>query len=144
MKIAVFSDEIYEVNNAVIHDLENRGHDVVRFGSLLTSSDACWAEGAQQAAMSIARGECDEGIFFCYTGTGITIAANRIASIRASLCVDAETARLARIWNHANVLTLSNRLLSKDVAKEILDAWFATPHDPRGQSSVDRLASMLA
>lgn len=81
---------------------------------------SCTAE----AVSAILQNKVDEGIFFCWSGTGSAIVANRFKGIRAALCVDAETAKAARIWNHANVLVLSNRLLSQDVAKEILDAWF--------------------
>jgi hypothetical protein len=64
---------------------------------------------------------------FCWTGTGASIAANKVAGIRAALCSDAETARGAKKWNHANVLAISLRSTSEAIAKEILDAWFETP-----------------
>jgi ribose 5-phosphate isomerase B len=81
-----------------------------------------------EAAIQVSKGDCNEGIFFCWTGTGASIIANKHPDLFAALCHDAETARGARIWNHANVLVLSNRTLSQDVAREILDAWFA-PYD---------------
>jgi ribose 5-phosphate isomerase B len=73
-------------------------------------------------------GQADEGIVFCWTGTGASIAANKVRGIRAALCHDAETARGARIWNHANVLALSLRVTSEALAKEILEAWFSTSY----------------
>ena len=63
----------------------------------------------------------------CWTGTGASLAANKVAGIRAALCHDAETARGARVWNHANVLALSLRATPVPIAREILDAWFSTP-----------------
>jgi ribose 5-phosphate isomerase B len=84
----------------------------------------------------VADGEVDEGIVCCWTGTGASIAANKVPGVRAALCHDAETARGARIWNHANVLALSLRSTSLPVAKEILDMWFNTPvKDGEAQSA---------
>lgn len=63
-------------------------------------------------------------MLFCWTGTGVSIAANKVPGVRAALCGDAETARSARAWNDANVLCLSLRTTTETLAKEILDAWF--------------------
>jgi ribose 5-phosphate isomerase B len=139
MKIALCSDEPYLVNDLCREELERRGYEVLCFGATKSGKEENWAEVARAAALSIKQGECDEGIFFCYTGTGISIAANKIPGIRAALCVDAQTAANARIWNHANVLALSNRLITSDLLKEILSAWFSTPIDPRAQAAVDEL-----
>lgn len=78
-------------------------------------------------AAAVASGKAEQGIVCCWTGTGATIAANKVAGIRAALCHDAPTAKGARVWNHANVLALGLRTTSQAVAREILDAWFATP-----------------
>jgi ribose 5-phosphate isomerase B len=143
MRIAVASDEPYAVNEFVVTELEKRGHTAVRFGSLQSLREEPWPSVAQEAARAIVSGDCQEGVFFCWTGTGIAMAANRIPGIRAALCIDAETAAAARIWNHANVLALSNRLTSNDVAKEILAAWFRSdPQDPRGADAVRQLADI--
>ena len=79
---------------------------------------------------AVAAGAADGGILFCWTGTGVTIAANKVPGIRAALCADAETARGARLWNNANVLCLSLRRTSEVIAREILDAWFSTRYNP--------------
>lgn len=140
MRIAVVSDELYPVNEFVAAELERRGHVVERFGSLKSQQEESWALATQEAARVVAQKACDEGVFFCWTGTGASIAANKVKGIRAALCTDAETARNARIWNHANVLVLSNRLLTQDLAREILDAWFsADPLDPKGKKGVSQL-----
>jgi ribose 5-phosphate isomerase B len=145
MKIAVCSDEPYPVNEFVAQALVERGHEVVRFGSLASGQQEPWASVARSAAEAVARGDCDEGVFFCWTGTGISIAANKVPGVRAALCHDAETARAARIWNHANVLALSNRATTPDVAKEILEAWLSTPpDDPRGSAGASVLAEIEA
>jgi ribose 5-phosphate isomerase B len=142
MRIAICSDEPYAVHSVVRQLVEARGHSVVGFGSIATGREAPWAEVAEQAALSVARGESDEGIFFCWSGTGISMAANKVAGIRAALCADPGAAAAARIWNHANVLCLSNRTLSPDMAKEILEAWFATAPGTSGDDGVRRLESV--
>jgi ribose 5-phosphate isomerase B len=124
MRIALCSDEVYPVHELVERALAERGHELVRFGALLRGGTTSWALTAEAAALAVAGGDCVEGIFFCWSGTGISISANKVAGVRAALCTDAQTARAARLYNHANVLCLSNRLLSGDLAKEILDAWF--------------------
>ncbi|HMI89766.1 MAG TPA: RpiB/LacA/LacB family sugar-phosphate isomerase [Polyangiales bacterium] len=144
MRIAVCSDEPYPVHEVVRAQLVARGHELVSFGALASGKDEPWAEVAEQAALSVARGECDEGIFFCWSGTGISIAANKIAGIRAALCADPGAARAARVWNHANVLCLSNRTLSNDMAKELLEAWFEPAQSAQGDDGVRRLAAVDA
>ena len=81
-------------------------------------------------AETVARGEAEEGLLFCWTGTGVSLAANKVPGIRAALCADAETARGARLWNNANVLCLSLRHTAEPVSKEILDAWFSNAYKP--------------
>ena len=144
MRIALCSDEPYPVHDLVRGLIEGRGHSVVPFGSPATGAETPWAEVAEQAALSVARGECDEGIFFCWSGTGISMAANKVAGVRAALCGDPGAARAARMWNHANVLCLSNRTLSSDMAKEILEAWFETDPGHQGDDGVRRLQAVDA
>lgn len=129
MKIAIGSDERTTLTDAVIAEVEKRGHTVLRYGPL-DNREAYWPEVARLAAEAVASGEADEGIFFCWTGTGISLAANKVPGIRAALCADAETARGARLWNKANVLCLSLRATSEAVAQEILEAWFSTGYIP--------------
>jgi ribose 5-phosphate isomerase B len=142
MRIALLSDEPYPVHGTVQRWLEERGHEVVPFGSVATGEEAPWALAAEQAADAVAHGDCDQGVFFCWTGTGISMAANKVAGIRAALCTDPGQAAGARIWNHANVLCLSNRTLADDLATEILAAWFDTQPDERGSAGVADLAAV--
>ena len=145
MKIAVCSDEPYAVHDVLRSELEARGHEVVAFGSVADGREAPWVQTAEAAARAVADGRCDEGIFCCWTGTGIAMAANKVPGIRAALCTDPQTAQGARVWNHANVLALSNRLLGEHVLREILDAWFSTASDdPRGADGVGDLAELDA
>ena len=127
MKIAIGSDEATELTTFLIKELQARGHLPIPIGSLAPNDpDTDWPITSRRVAEMVASGEADEGIVCCWTGTGASIAANKVRGIRAALCHDAETARGARIWNHANVLALSLRATSIPIAKEILDAWFNT------------------
>jgi ribose 5-phosphate isomerase B len=127
MKIAIGSDERTHLTDAVIEEIRRRGHQVVLMGALTEGeSETDWPLTSRGLAEAVASGVADEGIICCWTGTGASIAANKVAGVRAALCGDAETARGARIWNAANVLALSLRATSEPVANEILEAWFAT------------------
>ena len=124
MRIALVSDEVHPIHDDVQAWLAARGYQTVRYGALRTRADVDWAPAAREGARAVASGLCDEGIFFCWTGTGISMAANKLPGIRAALCTDAETAAGARVWNHANVLCLSNHTLTPDLAHGVLAAWF--------------------
>lgn len=129
MKIAIGSDERTNLTDTVLEELKRRGHEVIPFGSLAENQrEVDWPISSSKVALAVATQKVDEGIVFCWTGTGASIAANKVSGIRAALCHDAETARGARIWNHANVLVLSLRATTEAIAKEILDAWFSTPY----------------
>ena len=131
MKITVSSDEYAPLVEAVIEEIEKRGHSVEYFGPRAgePSSDANdWPLVTVEAVSRVASGAADEAVVMCWTGTGASLAANKVRGIRAALCHDAETARGARVWNRANVLALSLRATPLPVAREILDAWFSTPY----------------
>lgn len=144
MRIALCSDEVYAVHARLEGLLTERGHTVERFGALAMTSTTPWALTAEEAALAVAGGGCAEGIFCCWSGTGISISANKVAGIRAALCTDAQTARAARLYNHANVLCLSNRLLSEDLAREIVEAWFQPFEREVGASGVADLLAVEA
>ncbi len=130
MKIAIGSDEKTGLTDYVAAEVQRRGHTVVLMGPLAEGDpDSDWPVVSSRVAAAVAQGAADQGIVFCWTGTGASIAANKVPGVRAALVHDAETARGARIWNHANVLALSLRATSDAVAREILDAWFSTPID---------------
>jgi len=125
MRIALAADERTGVAEAVADALRERGHEVVPHGALADSERDDWAWASEAAARDVADGRADQGVVCCWTGTGASIAANKVAGIRAALCTDAATADGARRWNDANVLALSLRSTSEAVLSEILDAWFA-------------------
>jgi ribose 5-phosphate isomerase B len=118
VKFCIGSDEAGPATDAVIEALRERGHDVSLCGPL--AGDAIgWADVAHAVARSVASGEADQGVLFCWTGTGVSMTANKTPGIRAALCGDAETARGARAWNDANVLCMSLRTTTPTIAREI-------------------------
>lgn len=138
MKIAVASDERTHLTDRVVEDLKERGHEVKLFGPL-AGEDTPWPIVSQQLAESVASGETEEGVLFCWTGTGSSIAANKVPGIRAALCHDAETAKGARWWNDANVLVMSLRATPEAVAKEILDGWFSEKALPEEEEFIEQV-----
>lgn len=142
MRIAVSCDERSPVVEAVLAWLEAQGHRPIYFGPE-RGEERDWPLVTRAAAEAVARGEADEGIVFCFTGTGASIAANKVPGVRAALCGDAEAARGARRWNHANVLALSIRTTSEPMAREILAAWFSEPWstDAWNLAQVERIAA---
>ena len=124
MRIAVASDERTGVADALVAELRRRGHEPVLHGALSAGERDDWAWASEVAARDVAEGRAEQGVVCCWTGTGASIAANKVPGVRAALCGDAETARGARRWNDANVLALSLRGTSEAVLAEILDGWF--------------------
>jgi ribose 5-phosphate isomerase B len=124
MRISVAADERTGVADAVVQELERRGHEPLVHGALSDSERDDWAWASEAAARDVADGRAEQGIVCCWTGTGASIAANKVPGVRAALCCDAETARGARKWNDANVLALSLRTTSEALLAEILDGWF--------------------
>ncbi|MBH0778143.1 RpiB/LacA/LacB family sugar-phosphate isomerase [Nocardia bovistercoris] len=124
MRISVAADERVGVADEVVRELRRRGFDTVLHGALSDSERDDWAWASEAAARDVAEGRADQGVVCCWTGTGASIAANKVDGVRAALCADAVTASGARKWNDANVLALSLRTTSSAELGEILDAWF--------------------
>ena len=130
MRIAVAADERTGIADAVVAALRARGHEPLVHGALAEGDRADWAWCCEAAARDVAEGRAQQAVVCCWTGTGASIAANKVPGIRAALCGDAPTAEGARRWNDANVLALSLRATSEAELAEILDAWFgAGPSD---------------
>jgi ribose 5-phosphate isomerase B len=130
MRISVAADERTGVADAVAEELRRRGHEPLLHGALDPHERNDWAWASEAAARDVAEGRADQAVVCCWTGTGASIAANKVGGIRAALCWDAETARGARRWNDANVLALSLRSTSPALLEEILDGWFASGPSP--------------
>ncbi|MBM4437810.1 MAG: RpiB/LacA/LacB family sugar-phosphate isomerase [Actinobacteria bacterium] len=145
MRIAIGSDERTALTDHLVARVRELGHAVQPLGPLADAAMQ-WPEVGATVARRVASGTADEGIVCCWTGTGVSIAANKVPGIRAALCADAETARGARRWNRANVLALSLRLTTPAVADEILEAWFGTAlgTDPDELACVARIDGWAA
>ena len=129
MRIAIGSDEDHPSARSTLAWLRQQGHDVQTVG-VLDGPALAWPRVALAVAQAVTSAQADEGILFCWTGTGVSVAANKVNGIRAVLCHDAKTARGARLWNDANVVCLSLRSTTPVVAEEILQAWFTTRYQP--------------
>lgn len=142
MRIAVGSDEKTGLTDAVVADLARRGLEFELHGALAPGDDPNWPVVAHAVATRVASGEVEQGILFCWTGTGVSMAANKVPGARAAICADAATADGARRWNDANILAMSLRGVSVAVASEILDAWFAGRADESELANIEWLKNM--
>jgi ribose 5-phosphate isomerase B len=129
MRIIIGSDERNRMTEVVVEELNRQGHEINLVGPL-ADEELTWPHVARRVAEAVAQGHADEGILCCWTGTGVSMAANKVHGIRAALCDDAETAKGARLWNNANVLCLSIRRTSEAIAVEILKTWQNTSYQP--------------
>ena len=141
MKIALGSDMRSELTAELERQLRERNCDIALFGALNPESDEAWTATGRAVGEAVAAGDCSFGIVCCWTGTGVSIAANKVSGVRAALCGDAATAEGAREWNDANVLCLSIRATTPAIAGEILDGWFRgkKTEDPAYGAMIDDL-----
>jgi ribose 5-phosphate isomerase B len=137
MKIAVAADERVGVAEALLNELRERGHEPIPHGALSEDERDDWAWASEAAARDVAEGRAEQAIVCCWTGTGASIAANKVNGVRAALCLDAQTADGARKWNDANALALSLRATSHAELAEILDAWFDGEVSPEAEDAAN-------
>jgi ribose 5-phosphate isomerase B len=145
VRIAIAADELTGVANAIPDELRRRGHELIPHGVYAPDTERPdWAWASEAAALDVAERRADQAVIACWTGTGASIAANKVSGVPAALCVDAQTANGARQWNDANVLALSLRLTSHAALTEILDAWFeGVPSDDGADvANVDHLTEI--
>jgi ribose 5-phosphate isomerase B len=141
VRIAVSADELTGVAGLLPERLRARGHEPVLHGAFVEDEPSDWAWASERAARDVIDGTAEQAIVACWTGTGASIAANKVAGIRAALCADAQTAAGARRWNDANVLALSLRSTSEAQLEEILDAWMGA--SPSREESDERNVAHL-
>ena len=134
MRIAYGTDEMTPVTRAIAELLREAGHQVDE----VADNDE-WPEVGRLVGEAVAGGQADRGIVWCFTGTGVSIAANKVSGVRAALCLDAATASGARRWNDANVLALGLRLTAPTVAQEIVAAFLDTDVDPAERAAIGRV-----
>ncbi len=134
MRIALGTDEHTPLIDVIRERLVELGHDVE-----VVADEDPWPDVGRRVGESVATGAADRGVVCCWTGTGVSIAANKVPGVRAALCTDAETARGARRWNDANVLALGLRLTSPEVAREVLEAFLAAEPDDGEAATIARV-----
>ena len=134
VKVAFGTDETTDLTDFVVRVLGDAGHEVV-----VVCVDRPWPEVGRSVGEAVASGLADRGVVCCWTGTGVSIAANKVAGVRAALCTDGETAAGARRWNDANVLAVGLRLTSPALAREMIDAFFSTESDPSEAANIAEL-----
>ncbi|MFN2582437.1 MAG: RpiB/LacA/LacB family sugar-phosphate isomerase [Candidatus Dormibacteria bacterium] len=141
-RVVVGSDMRHETATAIADHLEEEGYAVVRCGAV-SGDDTPWPDVADEVARLVASGVAATAVLCCWTGTGVSIVANKVPGIRAALCGDAETARGARRWNDANVLAIGLSTASPHDVNEIVDAFMATDQvDPEERDNIARVARM--
>jgi ribose 5-phosphate isomerase B len=134
VRIAFGTDERTALTDSIVTTLQDQGHDVI-----LRLEDVLWPDVGRRVGEAVAAGQAERGVVCCWTGTGVSMAANKVAGVRAALCTDAETARGARRWNDANVLAMGLRLTSEASAKEMLEAFLTTPPDPAEAATIVKI-----
>src|ERR1700724_3337370 len=125
MRVAFGTDESTALTECIKEELARGGHDVIVVGEGIA-----WPDAGRGVGEAVASGRAERGVVCCWTGTGVSIAANKVAGVRAALCTDAETARGARRWNDANVVAFGLRLTSEEIGREIVDAFLGAEADP--------------
>ena len=140
MKLAIGADERTPTTDHLSQLLSQLGHEITLALGPMAGRDEQWADVGRGVAEAVASGDADNGIVCCWTGTGVTMAANKVRGARAALCTDAEQARGARKWNDANILGLSLRLTTPALCDEIVTAWFdQTDLDPGELPNIDKV-----
>jgi ribose 5-phosphate isomerase B len=134
VRIAFGTDERTPLTDGLVGTLSGQGHDVV-----VLAAGSEWPEVGAAVGHAVGGGAAAFGVVCCTTGTGVSIAANKVTGVRAALCTDAATATGARRWNDANVLAFGLRLTTESLAAEMVDAFLATPFDDAERAAVDRL-----
>jgi len=143
MHVAIGSDDTYHIAKFIYEYLKKKGYELIPVGALKTGKLEPWPKVGFEVGKLVVEGKADMGIVICYTGTGVSIAANKVKGVRAALVTDAKNAEGARLWNDANVLAISARLTSEEVAKEILEAWFKVKEpDPSEKENIEMLKKL--
>jgi ribose 5-phosphate isomerase B len=135
MRIAFGTDEHTPLTESIVAALNDLGHTLV-----VDIEDEPWPDVGRRVGEAVAEGQADRGVVCCWTGTGVSIAANKVTGVRAALCTDAETARGSRRWNDANVLALGLRLTSPVLAREMIEAFLTTDVDPDEGQTIARVS----
>jgi len=129
VRIVVGADEENEVTAAVVDELNRRGHETIPL------RPEPWPDVARRVGEAVAEGRADQGMLFCWTGTGTAMAANKVPGVRAALAWEPWIAEGARRWNDANVLVMSFKRLTPEAAREIVGAWLQVSEPDPGEAA---------
>ena len=144
MKLAIACDHgALELKNAVKAHLEQKGYEVMDFGT--HTADSCdYPEFAGAAAKAVAAGQCEKGIVLCTTGIGVSISANKVKGIRCALLSDVLSAKMTRLHNDTNMMAMGAGIVGKNLAMEIVDTWLGTEfsHEERHQRRIDKMMAL--
>ena len=141
MKVVVASDEKTPLNEYVVSYLKELGHEVILNGDL-EKPNGKWADISIKSAEMVTSGQVNQGVIFCWSGTGACMAANKVKGARAALCISSEIAGLARKWNDANILVMGNSNTTNETAKDIIDTWFTTEFNEEGLNQAHLLDNL--
>lgn len=144
MKIGIGNDHsALEIKKEIMEFLQEKGHEILDYGT--NSRDSCdYPEYGEIVGRAVVKGEVDQGILICGTGLGISLAANKVKGVRAAVCSEPYTARMARMHNNCNILALGARVVGADLAKMIVDVWLNTEFEEGGrhQKRVDMITQV--
>ena len=143
MRIGIGNDHsALELKAEIIELLEARGHEVVDYGT--NSSESCdYPVYGEIVARAVAAGEVEQGILICGTGLGISLAANKVKGIRAAVCSEPFTAKMARVHNNCNILAFGARVVGAELAKMIVETWLDAEFEGgRHQRRVDLITAI--
>ena len=131
-----------ELNEEIISFLKEKGHEVVDYGT--NSSESCdYPVYGEIVARAVAAGEVEQGILICGTGLGISLAANKVKGIRAAVCSEPFTAKMARVHNNCNILAFGARVVGAELAKMIVETWLDAEFEGgRHQRRVDLITAI--
>lgn len=143
MKIAIGSDHVaVELKNIIKEHLEERGYEVVDFGTNSTERFDYPISG-YKVGCAVAAGECDLGVLICGTGVGISLAANAVEGVRAVVCSEPYSAKLSREHNNTNIVAFGARVVGSELAKMIVDEWLDAKFEGgRHQRRIDMIAKI--
>ena len=144
MKLAIACDHgALDLKNAVKAHLEQKGYEVVDFGTH-TAASCDYPEFAGAAAKAVASGECEKGIVMCTTGIGVSITANKVKGIRCALLSDVLSAKMTRLHNDTNMMAMGAGIIGQNLAMEIVDTWLGTEFsgEERHQRRIDKLMAL--
>ena len=144
MKLSIACDHgALALKNVMVKHLQEKGHEVVDFGT--HALDSCdYPDFAAPAAQAVASGECEKGIVLCTTGIGVSITANKVNGVRCALLSDVMSARLTREHNDTNMMAIGAGVVGQMLALEILDTWLGTEfsHNERHQRRIDKVMAL--